>query len=69
MGPRERSCTCPKTPRATLCLSVVWSIKGRERSGSVKAGAEKIACFRALKADRMFDLGSRSPKDPPGSLV
>lgn len=47
-----------------MSLSAVES-KGRERSGSVKAEAERTACFRASKAVWTTDLGSRGSKRSP----
>ena len=55
---KEGPSFCPKTPRAILCFSSV-SIKGQEMSGSIRAGAERIACLRVLKVEQMFDFSSR----------
>ena len=54
-----------QNPRAIFCLSVVKSTKGQERSCSVRAGAERMACLRVLKAEWIFDFSSRGSERPP----
>ena len=39
--------------------------KRQERSGSIRAGAERIACLRVLKAEWIFDFSSRGSERPP----
>ena len=34
-------------------------------SGSVRAGAERMACLRLLKAERIFDFSSRGSERSP----
>ena len=34
-------------------------------SGSVRAGAERMACLRLLKAERISDFSSRGSERPP----
>ena len=41
------------------------SVKGQERLGSVRAGAERMACLRVLKAEWIFDFSSRGSERPP----
>ena len=54
-----------QNPRAILCLSVVKSTKGLEMLGSVRAGAERMACLRVLKAEWILDFISRGSERPP----
>ena len=35
------------------------SVKGQNRSGSVRARAERMACLRVLKPEWIFDFSSR----------
>ena len=37
-------------------------MKGQERSESARAGAERMACLRVLKAEWIFDISSSSER-------
>ena len=40
-------------------------MKGQERSGSARAGAERMACLRMLKAEWMFGFSCKGSERSP----
>ena len=41
------------------------SVKGQNRSGSVRARAERMACLRVLKPEWIFDFSYSGSERPP----